>query len=653
MLQGGVTELIWHFAGHFHLMDELARARVQYEDMMAQQNALELEFEASEHTPAAGELEELGSGRTGVFWPQGAPYGLPVRDFEPPVVMDKPLAADVSFSADLSQTIRLYTPGLVQPGIGFVLGPNVTRQEGGDETNVDVDQYNLLNDNDRYGVKTGLTIEEVSGVNIYQELDTMRGLAAAAVPEDLFPAGGGNITVVGANLADILGEKAQSGEDPVTVEMGLHINGVLQSEAAEEEPEDASTDGTGEEARREGAPPPIAEQPDGWKPGDPGLVAAELGSNTAYNGAIIVDADEGVGTFVVLGDYFKTNVIAQTNVYTDSDHVRIAGGQPGAQPSVFLNENTTTNSAEFVSEALFEEAIDYRGYTGYKWNIDLSYGDYYDIKSLYQENVIYSNDITCQYSTGTYQRLMVDENGQWNASTVTDYGNSYDLIVVLGNYFSGNFIHQTNILLDNDWVTMTSGEDGGSQTVYAGQNALTNEASITYYGLNGFGEISAGFEEFLRGLETRDDISPQEWWSYSGSGSTYMNVLFVTGNYYDINYIEQLNLIADADAAMQLGLNGDDQFVSTGGNTATNFATIVDVGAYGDQYVGGEVYEDWTLIQTNIVSSEDDTVVYGNSDELASELVAFAYTDEEDSDVVEPGLMPTSMGGDELGHVMT
>lgn len=653
MLQGGVTELIWHFAGHLHLTDELGRARFQYEDMKAQQNALELEFEDSDDAPRTSDLEELGSGNSGVFWPNGEPYGLPVRDFEPPVVMDNPLAADVSFSVDLSQTIRIYSPGLVQPGIGFVFGPNVTRQEGGDETNVDVDQYNLLNDNDRFGVKTGLTIQEVSGVNIYQELDTMRGLAAAAVPEDLFPAGGGNITVVGANLADILGDKAQSGEDPVNVEMGLYVNGVLQSEAAEEEPGDETADETGEGDRREGAPPPIAEQPDGWKPGDPGLVAAELGSNTAYNGAIIVDADEGVGTFVVLGDYFKTNVIAQTNVYTDSDHVRIGGGQPGAQPSVLFDENTTTNSANFVTEALFEEVIDYRGFTGYKWNIDLSYGDYYDIKSLYQENVIYSNDITCQYSQGTYQRLMVDENGQWNASTVTDYGNSYDLIVVLGNYYSGNFIHQTNILLDSDWVVMSSGEDGGSQTVYAGQNALTNEASITYYGLNGFGEISAGFEAFLRGLETRDNISPEEWWSYSGSGSTEMNVLFVTGNYYDINYIEQLNLIADADAAMQLGLNGDDQFVSTGGNTATNLATIVDVGAYGDQYVGGEVYEDWTLIQTNIVSSDEDTITYGDSDQLAGEVVAFAITEDEQEDFIEPGVMTSSTGGDELGHVMT
>ena len=65
-----------------------------------------------------------------------------------------------------------------------------------------------------------------------------------------------------------------------------------------------------------------------------------------------------------------------------------------------------------------------------------------------------------------------------------------------------------------------------------------------------------------------------------------LNVLYVTGDYYDINAIWQINVIADVDTAIQY-LNGqppaDDgtltQSVSSGGNEASNDAIIVDVGS--------------------------------------------------------------------------
>ncbi|MES0880966.1 hypothetical protein [Roseibium sp. SCP14] len=648
MLQNGVTELIWHFAGYLHLTDELARARSQYEDLRAMRNELELQFDETGHETDPGELEQLSSGRTDVHWPS---FDQISQIVDP--AWYRFLTTDPQrFTFDLGSDpyFKPFFPFSIPFSFNYVEGPNVTRQEWGHETNVDLDQLNMLNDNDSFGVREGLSLYAVSGINVHYEMATMREIAEEAIPEHLFPKGGGNIHVVGSNLAEAQLAKLNSGEEPSTLEMGLYVNGVLQDE---EETEETETETSDADDRREGAPPPIPEQPDGWAPGDPGLVGAETGSNTVYNAAVIVDADEGVGTFVVFGDYFRTNTIAQVNVYSDSDHIQIGNPGAGFSLSLSLDGNVTTNSANFSRESLLDEAIDFRGFTGFFWNIDISYGDYYDVKSLYQENVLYSNDILYQTSTASHQRVMVDANGQTNAAIVEDWGNSYDLIVVLGSYFSGNFIHQTNVLLDNDWVVMASPGVGGSQTLYGGQNELSNEAAITSYGLDSFGSISAGFEAFLRSLETSNRIDPEDWWSFSGSGSGKMNVLFVTGDYYDINFIKQLNVIADSDAVMQVGGDGSHQFLSTGGNTLTNFATIIDVDAYGDQYVGGEVYEEWTLVQTNVIGSEDDEVVYGDAEQLANEVVAFAYAPEEESEQTETGVAPaSSSSGDELGQLM-
>lgn len=651
MTQSAVTELIWHFAGYLHLGDELSRARAQFEEMNASRTALEFEAKDAAASARDATLDEFGSRRLPEFMPlteeeaaRWLPGGVPQL-----LEQLSPMGHGSIPALDLTR----FGPSISGIVSGGGREGNVTRQEGGDDTNIDTDQYNLLSDNDRFGVPEHVTVTMVTGLDPAAEITSLQDMAQDAVPPGLLPLGGGNSAIIGENLAAAQIEAAASGEAPSTVVFGVHVNGVLQPQGSE--PDDAD-DGTSDaDERREGAPPPIPEQPDGWQPGDAGLQGAELGSNLASNGAIIIDADEACGTLVVLGDYFKTNAVVQVNVYADSDHVRIAGSGANAGPgaAVALGANEATNTADLSIRPLLEEVIDNRGLTGYSWNIDISYGDYYDVKSIYQENVINGNDVTCQTMTNAYYRVIVDANGQANAVMVEDFGAGYDLIVVLGNYYGGNFISQTNILLDNDHITVTAPGEGGSQTVYGGQNLLSNDGMISVYAREGFVPVSADFEAFIRSLETSGDISPEDWWSYSGSGSTEMNVLFVTGDYYDINLIEQVNIVSDADAAMQVGGEGADQFVSTGGNTTTNFAAIIDVGAYGEQFLGGEAYEEWTLIQTNIIASEDDELVIGDATQLASEVVAFAYSDDEDDQSTEAPLATAPAGGDELGHVLT
>ena len=51
-----------------------------------------------------------------------------------------------------------------------------------------------------------------------------------------------------------------------------------------------------------------------------------MGSNFSVNAALIVDIGEGARTMVVMGDYFKTDAIFQTNTTVDHDHIRVSGG---------------------------------------------------------------------------------------------------------------------------------------------------------------------------------------------------------------------------------------------------------------------------------------------------------------------------------------
>jgi hypothetical protein len=111
-----------------------------------------------------------------------------------------------------------------------------------------------------------------------------------------------------------------------------------------------------------------------------------------------------------------------------------------------------------------------------------------------------------------------------------------------------------------------------------------------------------------------------------------INVLYVTGDYYDVNAIWQTNVTSDIDVMLQLlepsedlaSANPDDpaQSVSTGGNKLINEAIIVDVAAT-DTYVDGDVYTDTILVQANLLPDDLDNAVNGDTETLVTELVAF------------------------------
>ena len=163
------------------------------------------------------------------------------------------------------------------------------------------------------------------------------------------------------------------------------------------------------------------------------------------------------------------------------------------------------------------------------------------------------------------------------------------MIIVVGDYHSANIISQTNVVFDNDVVGISSAS-GSTPSAFGGQNALENDATIARYGATTFNDIDRKLDSLIDDLKDRDDLDHNAWSDFYGASSGSLNVLFVTGDYYDLNIISQINVLADADLAMQLGSSGF-QWLSTGGNSAANEATIVNAGGLYEQNLGGDLYD--------------------------------------------------------------
>jgi hypothetical protein len=443
-------------------------------------------------------------------------------------------------------------------------------------------------------------------------------------------------------------------------------------------------------------------------------IETDLGSNQAQNVGLIVDANGADLTQIVLGDHFTTNIIVQTNVLVDDDCIETAGGGgtavsddsshgvtvqgtggddhplgnydgeigvltqidvaalvgaalstaqgdnevDGATTGVFSGDNVVENAAYFSSET-YDAPLKF-GKTG-SLTVDIvhHHGNYVDLQTLLQKNIIADNDVVVQQSTSAYySSVSTGDNVQANFAYLQDWGTQYSLTVIGGDYYSLNAIMQTNIVVDDDFVTAVADyDDPVAQSVNTGQNSLSNTAAITEYGSGDFQGLSDELASLSDSLLNGSAIDPSQWWDLAGSATGYLRVLVVTGDYFDLDVILQQSIVIDVDTAVQyfgVDPNADESpasFVSTGANVATNIAQIIDFGTAGTSYIGGDHYDDAILVQGNLISDDDQLSVW-DTQTLVSEIVAF--TGDEISDEPEP-TQPTGGEGlqlDMLGNLL-
>jgi hypothetical protein len=369
---------------------------------------------------------------------------------------------------------------------------------------------------------------------------------------------------------------------------------------------------------------------------EPGGSSMEVttGQNMLANQVVLMDAGLTPSIIAVAGDYVRLDVISQVNAYSDNDTVDAGFPAGGGSPTQAMNIagfssgvlDTTSQGQPADPEAMPAN-----------WTVSVLEGDLVFLQWITQYSFASDDDLLVLTATGTSTTLGTGENAMLNDMRFSDLGLYYDIVIVGGNLYDANVICQTNVLYDDDTLQMMcdTGELPGSFSTSG--NLLWNQASINFIGPQGSsGPLPGHYTDAMEGLGSGDKAMPSGFSDDPAlAGTGHLRVLYITGDVYDLRYVEQTTILSDADhvAVYEQGLldHPDTEWsISTGENAQANVATIVDYASAGDTlYVGGDTYTDAVLIQAEIV---DDKA--GDNGGLASELVAFLEN--------EPALLPAT-----------
>lgn len=634
MQTGGFTETIWHFIGYFHLSDSVARASVYYEGDPAP--PLLSETHEPGHEPLRGlAFDELASVPTQIRETAAAEPHAPTAHVLAPAALSVPNKI-VPALPPISKPVPLpHEAGIGLPGTTHVI--TVEYGEGGSESLVQIRQINLQTDRD---LVTSDDIRHADGslvippeLHLDGVLATALAQANAVAPDgvpDMNTALGSGTTEIIEQIAarDALwaetGSPYADGSLPAPVPEGRIVDGVV---GAPEPNVPVLTDSapwrSEASVKTVEAGQTVEAELDLTKPTGGVATLAETGLNVQINAAAILDYNEAAGSMMVGGNYFYSRGIVQANVLVDNDHVDVAvSGQ--LSPTVQTSGNEVHNIAEFITH---QSTIEVRGAAATPhWNIDVVQGDFYDVKSIVQFNGLDDNDRTVQAESGTYYNLGTGANQQLNLAEVSGL-DRYDVIIIGGDYHRANWIYQYNVMVDPDYATLYStGDAGDDTTVTTGFNNLVNRATIETVDAPGFRPMQDAHHDLMGLLAGGATVlQPSSDWQLYGGASGTLKMLYISGDYYDINTITQVNVMVDGDQSIQASAEaGTRQGVAAGGNSAVNDAYIGDPGLLStSNYLGGAAYEEAMLIQVNIVT-DSDTVTIHDTTTLVPELVAFA-----------------------------
>jgi hypothetical protein len=487
---------------------------------------------------------------------------------------------------------------------------------------VDLKQINTLHDNDQASV--GPFELDVQPINAAPILGSMLEDAQKAVPAILEPEHTDSSSVLEfVNTNDSHPAETQTEHAPYTVTAGTYVNGELQNPGTDaHQITNEKIDAISAALEAVDGPPPL---PPGNHSGMH-IQEMSLGSNIAANDASVTGHAGLCGSMLVLGDTYQVQAIFQTNVLVQSDQIAVrSGGESGIE----VMPNLVQNIADISHTGALDGSWTAAG--PLFWQVDVINGSFYDVNCMSQTNFISDNDTVSQTESIGLSFVMAGSNDQINSIDFTTLSSQYDLIVIEGSYHRLDMINQTNVVLDVNHVWQNgTGSGAADQSITAGDNTLLNDASITYIGSTGSQAVTNGMVELAQILAggSKPDASQIAGAFPDLVGAVH--VLYVKGDYYDINYLAQTNVISDADAAAQLlTSHSGQQSISTGNNQAINVANIVDGGSLTTPYVQGQAYSDTILLQTNIIST-DHQITTNDPAQLVPELVAFTGHDNAD-----------------------
>src|SRR3569623_360714 len=596
MVPGGVTEVIWHFAGYLRIFTDISREHIEF-DGSPTRNTDEDASPKKHLGDRPDDLDQMDGGRR-VLMPDSVPYDdFQFQKFHALKANAlQQAAAHLDLSPPHAMLPLFRMPALGSSSGGGDLTITVTYQAGGEQTLAQSHQINALLDNDSLLPADATTeiSQSIAQLNTHVG-DVLMDMAENAndhtpqqwlMPQD----DAGAVAFITSHDQDLVARDGTPGMH--SVEPGYYLNGVLQD-----------------------SPPPPPDQitvPDfPLPPADYGDALGQwaiAGSNTSVNAALIVDLTESARTMIVIGDYFKTDAIFQTNFTLDRDHISAMGGH---ELPFGTGGNQATNIADFAQlPGIYAELS--ATFAGPQWHVDVVNGDYYDVHTLTQTNYLFDNDVVVQNSSDTHFEAMSGGNELGNVAQIFDGSIQYDLIIIAGAYHGMNDIFQNNILLNDDQIKILTNGVDPTQSVVSGDNTLSNTATIERYGGDNIQPVNDDVNSVVKAVaDGQTSLDPSYGTMIDGSGGTF-NVLYVTGDYYDVNAMWQTNVTSDVNVVMQLlgkpaaGLDAihpvdnETQSVVTGQNSLSNEAVIVDV-APTNTYVNGQTYGDTILVQANLL----------------------------------------------------
>lgn len=368
------------------------------------------------------------------------------------------------------------------------------------------------------------------------------------------------------------------------------------------------------------------------------VLTVEAGANLVANIAAFTDTGIISPVMSVMGDYHQTDVITQAWVYSDDDTLQPGFATSSQQEAGTLAMNIASfNRDSFVSSNP-ENGAGAGGASAvfpHHWRVSEVQGDVCFVKWIEQYSFVTDSDRLVVTTTGTETSVMSGGNTAIDFASFLGIAEAYDLVIVGGDVLDMNIISQLAVLYDDDWVLGAG--TAGTATASTSDNLLWNQASITNVGLNDrFADMPGYMTATQDAIEARDGAMPEGLGTDPNfEGQQVLDVLYITGNLFDVTYIKQVNILGDADYVTQAASDylsstgsGATIDISTGANAVVNIAEIVDYDTFGaTTYLAGNLYSDAVLIQGGLIE-HDDTLPKAVNDRLANEVIAFLDSDD-------------------------
>ncbi len=636
-----ITESIAHFIGLFHMEVEQARGHKEFAEFQAAKALQALDAELKHIEVDIRSPHELEDMDPGVRYTPAAPewvWALPwtSANFDPPYV---------SIPLDHHAPHRVHLPtddgSLASVSSGSRIAHEITPPGSIVEL---IRQTNILDDSDFVSVGDhGLTFTPIEGhgatlnslldsATPFSPIGAVMPGSAQAMTDFIVDTGNALKTLVAAEQADGSDDGVFAVRDDVLE--GTFVNGEHVAEAPKLEDHMPAGAATVEDSPA-GSPDPV--QMSESSVSIAVSVEVNAGGNSMMNTAFINNSWLSSTVMAAVGNHVEINAIVQSNVWSDVDAIgaSVDGWKIDAQDvtdsfniAMFtrIDPGAMDSAAPVLSDSDFPK----------NWAVTTINGDLITMNWVQQFSFVTDDDIHVLSASGARTTVTTGENILGNDVSLQDLGLYYDLIIVGGSLYDGNFIQQMNVLLDDDFVAGVSGfETNGNASLSTSGNLLWNEASITNIGgadrfealPDAYKQLAADFASGSRDIPLDVLLDP------AFAGLAGIRVLYITGNVIDLQYISQVNVLGDADQ-VALAMNATSQAfpeadwtVSTGSNALVNVAQIIDVDTMGKTYVGGDHYSDEILIQAELVSN---TPQYGTQspDQLVNEAVAFLTDDD-------------------------